>query len=156
MALREAVWMGKSVEKRQGCQAAMRCSMCPAAAIVDKIVYSAGDVSDDYGSIEPKQGKLHADILQRVYAPMPIESWITRYNLTDRERELLFSAKPRVAAQMKTAPGANGKSTPFVEPRRAANTEIRPRKPVENTPTVSNEISHAARTGDMAAALNAA
>ncbi len=156
VALREAVWMGKRVEKRQGCQAAMNCSMCPAAAIVKKIGYGHGLVSDDYGSKEPKMGKLHADILERIRNVVPIERELGRFDLSETERQLLRSTRERVDAQLKTAPGANGKSTAHVEPKKHA-TFIRQPAAVSNRPTTQNDtINRAAMTGDMTAAINAA
>ncbi|TDW20376.1 hypothetical protein EV128_1256 [Rhizobium azibense] len=164
MALREAVWMGKTVEKRQGCQAAMNCGMCPAAAIVSKINYSRTPVSDDYGSKEPKVGKLHADILERIRNIIPIPRELGRFALTDNERELLNSTRGRIEAQLKTAPGASGKETAFVEPRRSISNITTTRRPLEaegkrtvvQKTTQNQAINNAAKTGDMAAAINAA
>jgi hypothetical protein len=150
MVLREAVWMGKHVEKRRGCQAAMNCSMCPAAEIVRKISYGK-DVSDDYGSLEPKRGKLHADILERIAPRIPIQRELERAGISDTERELLMSARPRVEAQLKVAPGYDGKKTQHIEPRKHASpAAIRPKpEPVNHT------INQAAMTGDLSAAINA-
>ncbi len=157
VALREAVWMGKTVAKRQGCQAAMNCSMCPAAAIVKQISYGHGLVSDDYGSKEPKMGKLHADVLERIRNVIPIERELSRFTLSDAERQLLLTAKERIDSQLKTAPGANGKSTAFVEPKKQA-TFLREPTEARKAPTnTQNEaINRAAMTGDMTAAINAA
>jgi hypothetical protein len=158
MALREAVWMGKHIEKRRGCQAAMRCGMCPAAAIVSKIIYSQAAVSDDYGATEPKKGRLRADILGRIANVIATESVITKFGLSDRELELIRSARPRIVEQMKTAPGAT-KTAAFVEPKARNTAAVKPTrrtatpKPIETKP---DAITTAATTGDMAAALNAA
>jgi hypothetical protein len=158
MALREAVWMGKHVEKRLGCQAAMNCGMCPAATIVSRINYAKEAVSDDYGSIEPKKGKLHANILQRIVNVIPRMKELERIGVSETERELMLTARSRIEAQLKTAPDANGKAN-FIEPRRIQND-----KPISSriaakpaaVKTKNEAINQAARTGDMSAAINAA
>lgn len=174
-AIREKVWMGKriynkeGVEVRTGCQAAMRCGMCPAAEVVKQISYGKGRVSDDHGSLEPKKGKLHASILERVVNVSPVDTVIKGFALSDDQRELLFSARGRIADQLKTAPGSKGK-TAFIEPKKSSSKPVtlKERRKINSedgpaidqtagTKTTSNEaINHAARTGDLAAALNAA
>jgi hypothetical protein len=156
MALREAVWMGKHVEKRQGCQAAMNCSMCPAAVIVKNISHGKGQVSDDYGSKEPKVGKLHADVLERIRNVIPIERELQRFALSDTERERLRTTRTRIEAQLRTAPGAGGKSTAYVEPKKFATITREPIKVGKRTEPNNDIINQAARTGDMSAAINAA
>jgi hypothetical protein len=155
--LREAVWMGKHVEKRQGCQAAMNCSMCPAAQIVKNISYGKGEVSDDYGSKEPKQGKLHADVLERIVNTVPIAREVERFSLTPNERDLLYSAKERIQAQLKTAPG----KSQFIAPKKVSTTlrdETDDTTPRQRTVVAkkNDTLNQAAKTGDMAAALNIA
>lgn len=163
--VRETVWMGKPVmnrdgkEVRIGCQAAMRCGMCPAAAIVKEISFGGGRISDDHGSVEPKKGKLHARILERIVNVSPVDMFLKPFNLSAGERDRLMTARSRIAEQLKTAPGAGNRKTAFIEPKRTAMTPVNPRKkaiPTEATETVPNAIAKAAMTGDMTAALNAA
>jgi hypothetical protein len=161
MVLREAVWMGKRVEKRQGCQAAMNCSMCPAAAIVNKMSFARQPVSDDYGSKEPKVGKIHADILERIKNIIPIQRELGRFALSDNERQMLLTTRGRIEEQLKTAPGRDGKTTAFIEPKRRGSlinepVEASPRAARPAKPAQDNTINHAAMTGDMTAAINAA
>ena len=123
MVLRERVWMGQETDKRQGCQAAMNCSMCPAAVIVTQISkHAAQPVSDDYGSVEPKVGKLHASILERIRNTIPIKSMLDRFALTPSERDLLVSTRGRIDEQLKTAPGRDGKATSYIAPKRIEST----------------------------------
>jgi len=154
MALREAVWMGKTVDKRRGCQAAMNCGMCPAAAIVSRINYAKEAVSDDYGSIEPKKGKLHRNILERILNVIPRAKELERIGVSDAERELLMTTRPRIEAQLKSAPGDKAQ---FIEPRRVRETPISTRisMPRPKVDAAQDAINHAAATGDMAAAINA-
>lgn len=156
MALREAVWMGKHIEKRRGCQAAMNCGMCPAAAIVSRINYSREPVSDDYGSLEPKKGKLHANILQRILNVIPRQKELERIGVSDAERELLMTTRPRIEAQLKSAPGDKAQ---FIEPRRTKeapmSTKLAASEKPKTTKPSQNAINHAAATGDIAAAINA-
>ncbi|MBX5130685.1 hypothetical protein HJB53_29805 [Rhizobium lentis] len=158
MMLREAVWMGKRVEKRQGCQAAMSCGMCPAAAIVSKMSYSRGPVSDDYGSKEPKVGKLHADILDRLKNVIPIQRELGRFTLSDQERQMLLTTRGRFEDQLKSAPGRDGKATAFIEPKKHATLVNEPgQRPAAPTRSPQdNTINRAAMAGDMSAAINAA
>jgi hypothetical protein len=155
MALREAVWMGKHVEKRRGCQAAMNCGMCPAAAIVSRINYAREPVSDDYGSLEPKKGKLHANILQRILNVIPRQKELERIGVSDAERDLLMTSRARIEAQLKSAPGDKAQ---FIEPRRVKDTPISTRLAASEKPkttSTQNAINHAAATGDIAAAITA-
>lgn len=173
MTLRDAVWAGRNVEKRKGCQVAMRCGMCPAARIVDKISYSKEPVSDDYGSLEPKNGKLHADILERILRVIPINSELERGGVSPEERQMLLTTRPRIEAQLKSAP----KSAAFVAPKQIRATIYEPTDlkgdrskrtvikeeahvirdvPARAAPKANETINQAARTGDMTAAINAA
>lgn len=177
MVLRERVWMGKATEKRRGCQVAMNCGMCPAAEIVSKISYSHGDtVSDDYGSIEPKAGRLHADILERVRNVVPLNSILDKSQIDANERQLLLTTRARIDEQLKTAPGRDGKNTSFVSPKKVdasvtyGSTPVTKRRRDETdldmtiTATIdrrqktipNTKLNQAAMTGDMAAAINAA
>ncbi len=173
MALREAVWAGRILDKRRGCQAAMHCGMCPAARIVDKISYARELASDDYGSLEPKVGRLHADVLERIKNIIPIQRELDRVGISPEERELLMSMRPRVEAQLKTAP----RNTGYVAPKAIRATIYEPSEsrgdrskrtivqaephrikdqPARVAPKVDTSINEAARSGDLAAAINAA
>ena len=176
MVLRERVWMGQPTEKRQGCQAAMNCSMCPAAAIVERIGKRDGTPhSDDYGSTEPKIGKIHAQILERVRNTIPIKAVLDRFTLTANERELLATTRARIDEQLKTAPGRDGRTTSYIAPKKI-EASLYPSKsvakrdrsedreydmPAETRPIPRQSakihtINKAAMTGDMSAAINAA
>lgn len=173
MVLRDAVWAGRYVEKRKGCQVAMRCGMCPAARIVDKISYSRDVASDDYGSLEPKVGKLNADILDKILRVIPIPSELERGSISPEERQLLLTTRTRIEAQLKSAP----KSPSYVAPKqiratiyeagdtrgdRARRTIVTSEArsirdvPAKTAPKINQTINEAARTGDMSAAINAA
>lgn len=181
MLLRERVWAGTRIEKRQGCQVAMRCGMCPAAAIVDSIGKRNGQLSsDDYGSTEPKAVRIHAPILERIKNVIPLKSVLDQYTLTPEERQALLSTRGRIEEQLKTAPGRDGKSTPYIPPQKIDyslygsttlserrvdlerdDTEFEvtvPRTVVRTQPKTAtdNTINRAAMSGDMSAAINAA
>lgn len=176
MKLRELVWMGARIEKRQACQVAMKCSMCPAAAIVKRIGMVHGQLtSDDYGSLEPKMVRLHADVLERIKNTIPITSVLDKAPLEPQERQRLLTSRQRIEEQLKTAPGRNGKSTPYIAPTKldspfSASKSVAKRGRVEDEydheevvstprvakPTRNETINKAALTGDMTAAINAA
>ncbi|OCP21873.1 MULTISPECIES: hypothetical protein [unclassified Ensifer] len=181
MLLRERVWAGTKIEKRQGCQVAMRCGMCPATAIVDRIGKVNGQLaSDDYGSLEPKVVRIHAPILERIKSVIPLKSVLDQYQLTPEERQMLQTTRGRIEEQLKTAPGRDGKSTAYIAPqkidyalygstpvskrkldidREEADFEVAvPRTVVRTQPKSAkdNTINRAAMTGDMSVAINAA
>lgn len=172
--LRQKKWRGETVDKRQGCQVAMDCGKCPAAAVVEQISYNrySEGVPDNYGSLEPVVGKLRADILGRVHRSLITDKVLNKYAVTDAERDLLLTATKRIEEQMKTAPGGSGKFVPHAnsyatDARNSVNSRRRTSvadETVERTekvarvqkPSNNNVLADAAKTGDMAAALNAA
>ncbi len=175
--LRDRVFAGAQPAVRKGCQAAVRCSMCPAAEIVRRISYGV-QTSDDYGSTEPKVGKIHAVVLDKMKNTIPILSVLDQIGVSPEERQLLLTSRTRIAEQLKTAPGRDGKETPFIAPQKI-NPYIYSSKPVSKRRQDEDEtdldmtidatvahrappksqnttINRAAMTGDMSAAINAA
>jgi hypothetical protein len=175
--LRDRVWAGFRPEKRKACQVAMDCSMCPVVAMVKNMGMINGELtSDDYGSLEPKVGRLHADILERIKNIIPIPSILKKADITAEERQLLLTTRGRIEDQLRTAPGRNGKATAYIAPQKITSsftslqsaskrgrrdedqidqTVETPTRRTKPTPT-NNMINEAARTGDMSAAINAA
>lgn len=150
LKLRELVWRGQQVEVRHGCQAAMKCSMCPAATIVDLYHYNKNWTNDFHGAAEPKKGKLHAMVLDRIARVIPIDRVVDQHNLSKREKDLLYSSRDRVEAQLKTAPGERPDQPSSYQPPK------RQRKTAKKVaPEKNNAILEAAQTGDLAAAINA-
>lgn len=151
MKLREIVWRGQKVDVRQGCQAAMKCSMCPAAALVSLYIYNHGWDNDFHGSAELKKGKLHALVLDKVARVMPIDRIVNQHNLSQREKELLYSTRDRIEAQLKSAPGERPDRASDYEPPK------RQKKAAKKSaaPAPAAAITEAAKTGDIAAAINA-
>jgi hypothetical protein len=159
MLLREKKWMGQGPSIRRGCQAAMSACKCPAAAIVDQINYGRypDGVPDNYGAKTPTTGKLRADILDRIRRPMVLSKTLDDYGVSPAERQLLLTANDRIEAQMKSAPGGEGK---FVSRNATlAETVTERRRPTTRTSTpapkpANDTVANAARTGDMTAAIN--
>lgn len=151
MQLRELVWRGRDTPVRKGCQAAMSCGMCPAAALVSMYAYDRAWDNDFHGSREPKEGRLHAQVLGRILRVVPQDPVLNRYGVSASERDLLYSAQTRIQAQLKTAPGE--------QPPRASNYDApAPRKrsaPKPKPAPVDNALNEAARSGDLTAAINA-
>jgi hypothetical protein len=151
--LRDVHAKGKPLEIRRGCQAAMSCGMCPAAEMVRMYWQNKSWNNDHHGSVEPKEGKLHAQLLERVLRVMPQQAVLARYGVSDAERERLLSARERIAAQLKTAPGeliGRRDSDDYEAPKPRRKASSTPAKPAS-----TNTINQAAATGDMSAAINA-
>lgn len=150
--LRDIVWAGGKPPVRRGCQAAMRCSMCPAAAMVSLYNYNGNFQNDHHGSLQPKQGKLMTVLLERCAKVIPIESVVNSHGLSDAEKALLYSTRERFEQQLKTSPGQPSNPTSSFE-----STTTRKRSAPKPAPTAVNQnIAEAAATGNLAAAINAA
>jgi hypothetical protein len=142
MTLRELFWMGKKPDVRKGCQACMRSSKCPAAAIVNKISYSSQrPAPDEYGSTQPVVGKLRKDILERILLPIVLERTMDEFGVPEPERQMIRTSSDRIAKMVGAAP-IDGEDRPAT---RAA--------PAKKTKSTVNRA--AAASGDLAAAVNA-
>lgn len=145
MKLRDEVWRGRSPDVRKGCQAAMKCSMCPAAALVSLYAFNSGFQGDHHGSREPKKGRLQALVLDKIANVVPMESVVTKIAMSDIERKRLYSAKERVLEQLKSAPGE-------APPGRASDYEAPKRR--RSKPKTPDGVTDAAKSGDLSAAIN--
>jgi hypothetical protein len=156
--LRDRVYGGKSVQTRRGCQACIRSSKCPAAEVVRRIALDTSDKTDHCSSVEQKVGKLPADVLERIAPVVVYEQHLNELDVSLEERRLIETANARIHAQIQTAPREK------VEPKKihAASATTPRRKSISDTvsaapqPKPKAQIHHAAQTGDMSAALNAA
>lgn len=154
MALREGVWMGKPIEKRRGCQAAMHANKCP----IDRICKRVGDQNygDPYGSDTPKVGSLRKDDLQRMLPVVCDQRMMERHGASQAEIQLMESANERIQKAL----GASRTSATEildddveVKPTRRAAPAPKAAKP---TTLATNTNNDAALRGDISAALNAA
>lgn len=152
MKLRDLVWRGADVPVRKGCQACMQSSKCPAAAIISKMTY-AKEPQDFYGSTAPKLGKLRPDILNRILRVIVQEPHLNNNAVPPVERSLIASANDRIRKMLGVA-AAEGpdESAP---PRRAYAVRPAPKKAAsEEHATPEKDITEAARTGDLGAAIS--
>lgn len=151
--LRDLVFKGQAPAVRSGCQAAIRCSKCPAAEMVRKYCYDKTFVNDHHGSMVPKEGKLMRVILERVRPTMMRENVLEAFNVSDTERKLLMTADERIDEQLKTAPGEPGRSVTKFEaaPRRKTKVE---KVEVTQQASQSSALKEAAASGDLSAAIN--
>jgi hypothetical protein len=132
-------------------------SKCPAAEIVRRFAFGAGDATDHCSSTEEKHGKLPGDVLERVAAVIVRDSDLVAYGVPQEERDLIEGSRARIEAQILTAPREQVSSRRIVssrseEPRRSSQKvaqSVPVQKVAETTP-----INKAASTGDLAAALN--
>jgi len=143
--LRDKIWRGENVPVRKGCQACMHASKCPATAIVNQILRNWKEPPDAYGSLEPVEGKLRADILEQILPVVVPDRELV--DVPPGERALILSANDRIAKQLGVAPSAKASSRPAQRMKPPA-----PLKPAKTNDTILN----AAATGDMAAAINGA
>lgn len=151
--LRDKVYMGQTVEKRLGCQAAMRCGKCPAAEMVSQYCFNKTWKNDHHGSMTPKQGKLMKPLLEKVLRVSMRDSVMNGFGITEKERELLLTANERIAQQLKTAPGESSKMGKIVDAKAVSRQYGAPVK--EEVNVAESAINKAAMTGDLAAAINA-
>lgn len=149
--LRELVWRGERVEKRRGCQVAMKSGMCPAAAMVSLYSYNKNWDNDFHSSDVEKDGKLHAQVLEKIVNKLPMEKLYHRYEVAEAEIKLLETANDRIEQQLKTAPGER-----LSRAEGASHTKAGKRRKAAAAPkqTVPTEIQSAAASGDMSAAIN--
>ncbi|MBD9511656.1 hypothetical protein IB265_33410 [Ensifer sp. ENS10] len=155
--LRELFWAGAKPDVRKGCQACMRANKCPAAAIVSQRRQPGRSWQDDYASDEPVVGKIRRDILERIHRPMVVEAHYREFPVSDAERLKIETASDRIGKMIGAAPlpsddGAYVRPT-FSGDSSSATKKRRVTKPkADNT----NSVSEAAKSGDLAAAINAA
>ena len=157
--LREMFWRGEKPEVRKGCQVCMRAGKCPAAAIVAKKYPSGRSWQDDYSSDAPVVGKIRRDILERIHRPSIIEAYYREFpGVSDAERLKLETSSERIGKMIGAAPLPSDDGPSYSRPaigdsHSSATKKRRVAKPkAENT----NTINEAAKSGDIAAALNAA
>lgn len=151
--LRDMTTAGKTMEIRKGCQAAMKCGMCPAAAMVQMYWQNSSWKNDHHGSLESKEGKLHAQVLERIVRVVPQEPVLSRIGVSASERDLMHTARERIEAQLNTAPGETfnrREVSDYEAPKRKRKTAAPTPKP-----EINNKLAEAARTGDLSAAINA-
>lgn len=156
--LRDLVWKGQAPDnKRLGCQACIRSGKCPATSIVQRIMYGKA-MPDEYGSREPKMGKLSVQILERVERVMIQDTHLNQLGVPQNERDLIATANERIAKMKLTAP--NDSTASYVRvtapsiPSSTKTATKRVQSPA-NKNAGSSAVKSAAMTGDMTAAINA-
>lgn len=148
--LRDMVWRGQTPEVRKGCQAAMQSNLCPAASMVSLYIFDKKWDNDFHGSKEPKKGRLHAAVLERISRSMANEEEIKRLHVPENEAEALRDARFRIQKELETAPGeAPQRASDYEPPRKRRSTKSK------QTPEHQSKVVDAAKTGDLTAAINA-
>ena len=139
--LHELHMVGKGPETRRGCQAAMSSSKCPIWHMAQLMRHGRDEWVGHTGEVE----SLGNDVIIRIARIQTDPKTIEAYGVSEREGELLLEAN-RMWEKGTTKPGKA--------------TTRRPVKlgPVETAETKSSndELTKAAKRGDLAAALNAA
>lgn len=152
--LREKVYRGKRIATRRGCQACISGGKCPAAEIVRRIAFAAHDATDACASFEPVNGKLPADVLERVAVVRLHDELLRKYGVPANEVDLINTCGSRIEEQIGKAPrgkveakGARRTS------QKAAPTRVARVATGESKQAVSAAQDAAAR-GDLSAAIN--
>lgn len=146
--LRTMVYRGQGPEVRKGCQACMASNKCPAIHAVNSMIYGKEKAEFPYVSPTPVEGKLRADILERI-APVVVQSaHLQKFSVPASEVALIQTANERIIKQLGGAPKQGGKTggSKMSSARRAKS----------ETAPVQTSVQQAAATGDLTAAINAA
>jgi hypothetical protein len=149
MKLRDKVWQGQNPPIRKGCQACMSANKCPAAQIVNTMIYGKKENADTYGSHEPKNIKLRDNILERILPVVVRPETMRKFGVSDQEQALIETANDRIRKQMVSAPSSEKESS--YSPKRSAKPKATPKPTAE----VNTARAEAARSGDMSAAISA-
>jgi hypothetical protein len=145
--LRNLVYRGQGPDVRKGCQACMASNKCPAIHAINNTIRNKENSEFPYASPTPVEGKLRADILERI-APVVVQAaHLQKFAVPISEVALIETANDRIYKQLGVAPKQGGKTGGSRMPARKAKSE--------NTP-VQTSVQQAAATGDLTAAINAA
>lgn len=148
--LRDIVYVGGRPPVRKGCQACIKDSKCPAAEIIRKISFGNGLAPDDHGSTTPVQGKLAAEVLEKIAPIIVMENTMNALGVPTAERELIATANERIEKQLGHAPrGRTAAPSSVSSSRRRSKPRAAP------APATNTKINEAAATGDLAAAVSA-
>lgn len=161
LAVRAKVYKGETLETRRGCQACISSSKCPAAEIQRRISFNISTATDHCASETPVVGKMPADILERI-APVLVQGeHLRRFAVSTSEQTMIESSRERIETQIASAPRSQTAPKRVQVSSSSEGTSVKrggavkrssAPKPASQQPAVNV----AAKTGDMAAALNAA
>lgn len=157
--LRNLVWAGKNPSVRRGCQVCMAAGKCPAAAAISKVIYDKTSSFDSFYSETEVNGKLPADVLERIRPVIVLDQHIQRFRPPTEEIELIQSANLRIDQQLLTAPKP-AKSTTVRSSQAmkltgsARKKSAAPAPAPTRAPKPTPNPHTAAATGDLAAAIN--
>lgn len=157
MNLRDKVWRGERVEVRKGCQACMASCKCPVARTVQRIIFNSATQRDPLGATEEVTLKIEAEVLSDILPVVVQEQYLNRYGVSAGERLVIEGCNPRIEKQLGGAPH-NVRTAPRAAILKSS-VEATPRAAIKSPPNVvakpiEDEISTAAATGDMSAAIN--
>lgn len=148
--LRDIVYVGGRPPVRKGCQACIKDAKCPAAEIIRKISFGNGLAPDDHGSMTPVQGKLSAEVLEKIAPVMVMEHTLNGLGVSSVERALIATANERIEKQLGHAPrGRTDAPSSISSSRRRTKPRAAP------APAANANVNEAAATGNLAAAVSA-
>lgn len=142
--LRHQKWRGVRLPVRKGCQCCMTSNKCPINSLMEDVMRTD---DDPYYSKEKVVGKLKQRHLDRVNRIMTTEEVIKRYDLSEKEIELIQLANKNAGLNIK--PKNSNRFGPALKPVQTSVVAI------EAAPAPELK-SNAAITGDMSAAITAA
>lgn len=158
MTLHDMVWMGRKPDQRKGCQLCMKVNKCPVHHIIGDMMRTD---SDPYHSVERKTGKLsdrHMAAIERILvSDKEIDTALENGRLSNMEAKKIREANQtthELTASVKTRRDPNDMP---LDDMPAVKYHRKPKIADTEAPVgFSSEISNAAMTGDLSAALNAA
>ncbi|NKX37666.1 hypothetical protein HGG70_07005 [Rhodobacteraceae bacterium R_SAG4] len=156
LQVRDKVYKGEHLEVRRGCQACISSSKCPAAEIQRRISFKITSATDHCASDTPVLGKLPADILERIAPVLVREEHMRAYRVPSHEQNAIETSRSRIEAQIATAPRAQASPKHiFTSAAKPSKRGVAAKATIEQQPKIT-AVNEAAKSGDMAAALNAA
>lgn len=149
MQVRDAVYSGKNLPVRKGCQACMHSSKCPVFEIVRSIAPER-NTPDDYGSTTPVVGKIRKDVLEKIAPIMVLPRTMENLGVSPAEQAMIESSSERIRKLAGMAPGPSAENSSS----RASSKPSRKPATKKVAPQNDNKINEAAATGDLAAAVS--
>lgn len=146
--LDDMVRRGQGPDVRQGCQVCMRASKCPIRHLTNAMFRRGEDLCF---SSTPKKGKLPAEILQRIDPIVVLNFHYYGLTPSEKERDMIERVNGRGRIDPK-----NGASMESVASKPKQSAPTRPARKTHASVDASTDATthEAARTGDMAAAIN--
>ena len=149
LRLHEHQMVGRPVEVRQGCQAAMASSKCPVWSMHQMMRHGR----DDWHATDTTVRSLGEDVIARIERVQTLDMHLNRYSVPARERELLDEANAMWTKGVKKPSKFQKGSSAPVELSRISDAG---KSGSASASAPDDELMTAASTGNLGAAISAA